>query len=193
MKIMPLIGETETIAQAVRRYGAVAKQNKKRSKTVNNGGDDNEAYKLAKSCLDDLTGAANALLLKGEVDIYDTRRQGMFKYLPLKQQNQQGSKKAALSKEKQPPCKWEYMGNQDGKIHGPFTTEEMMGWMKAGYFVGLQKVKIRSIREKELSTEDDLMADLMDDDDDEGQDKKIELEKGDWQWSDEVNMQNCLP
>jgi CD2 antigen cytoplasmic tail-binding protein 2 len=184
MKVFPLISDTETVAQAVRRYGAVAKQNQKRKKAGEAASE--EAYKLAKTCLDDLTGSANALLLKGEVDIYDTRRQRILSFVPTLQEKKQ------LPTEKQPPAKWEYMGNQDGKIHGPFTTEQMMGWMQAGYFVGLQKVKIRTIREKELSAEDDLMADLMDNDADENK-KESNLEKGEWQWSDDINMKTYLP
>jgi hypothetical protein len=184
MKVLPLISDTETVAQAVRRYGAVAKQNQKRKKAGEAASE--EAYKLAKTCLDDLTGSANALLLKGDVDIYDTRRQRILSFLPTLQEKKQ------LPTEKQPPAKWEYMGNQDGKIHGPFATEQMMGWMQAGYFVGLQKVKIRTIREKELSAEDDLMADLMDTVADENN-TESKLEKGEWQWSDDINMKNYLP
>lgn len=185
MRLLPLIGGTETVAQAIRRYGAIATQNKKKNKDDGQVSSD-EAGKLAKTCLDDLTGAANALLLKGEVDIYDTRRHRILSLVPAHQE------KKNLPTEKHTPAKWEYLGNQDGKVHGPFATEQMIGWMKAGYFVGLQKVKIRSVREMELSTEDDLMADLMDNDADKDE-RQENKEKGEWQWSDQINLKNYLP
>ena len=192
-KILPLIGGTETIAQAVRRYGKICKQNQKQKN--DDGGTTSskeEAYKVAKNCLDELTGCANALLLKGEVDIYDTRRQIILsKHVPLTEFTGEEEEKKLAPQKKEPPADWEYMGNQDGKIHGPYTTEQMMGWMKAGYFVGQQKVKIRTIRKKELSTEEDLLNDLMDDDDEE-EDVGANTIKGDWQWSDEINMANYL-
>ena len=198
-KILPLISGTETITQAVRRYGKICKQNQQRKN--DDGGatsSKEEAYKAAKTCLDELTGCANALLLKGEVDIYDTRRQTILsKHVPLTEfTGEEEEKKIAAPQQKQPPADWEYMGNQDGKIHGPYTTEQMMGWMKAGYFVGQQKVKIRTIRKKELSTEEDLLNDLMDDDEEEedrGNNSDVaNTIKGDWQWSDEINMASYL-
>lgn len=191
-KILPLLSGNETVAQAVRRYGKITKQNQQRKKdgAASSAASSSEAYKLAKSCLDELTGCANALLLKGEVDIYDTRRQTVLKYVPLTELTEEDEGK------KQPPADWEYMGNQDGKIHGPYTTQQMIGWMSAGYFVGQQKVKIRTIRKKEMSTEEDLLADLMDDDEELGDNKQnnndAETVKGEWQWSDEINMTNYL-
>ena len=38
---------------------------------------------------------------------------------------------------------WEYRGNQDNFIHGPYTTQQMLEWTKAGYFVGAAAVDIR--------------------------------------------------
>ncbi|KAL3943602.1 MAG: hypothetical protein SGBAC_002346 [Bacillariaceae sp.] len=184
MKMLPLMNGTETVAQAVRRYGAVSKRSKLQSKKGDHSAE--EPHKVAKKCLDDLTGAANALLLKGEVNIYDTRRQFVLQYVS------KHTNVTELSIKEKEPSGWEYKGNQDGKIHGPYTTQQMMGWMQAGYFVGLQKVKIRTIRKKKLSPVDDLMSDLMEDD--EITDAQNDtLEKGDWQWSDEINMKNFIP
>lgn len=184
LKILPLMNDTETVSQAVRRYGAVSKQSKLKVKKGNSSSV--EASKVAKSCLDDLTGAANALLLKGEVDIYDTSRQWILQfistYISVKD----------LPNKEHAPTDWEYQGNQDEQIHGPYTTQQMIDWMQAGYFVGLQKVRIRSIRKKQLLPEDDLMADLMDDNE-KADSEDDAWEKGGWQWSDEINMKNYLP
>mmetsp|Transcript_43145 Transcript_43145/g.73579 ORF Transcript_43145/g.73579 Transcript_43145/m.73579 type:complete len:234 (-) Transcript_43145:35-736(-) len=81
---------------------------------------------------------------------------------------------------------WEYKGNEDGAIHGPYTSKQMHDWTSCGYFVGESAVDIRRVRscsdnkssEKDAAAQqggddgdaktdvDDLMADLMDDDDD---------------------------
>jgi CD2 antigen cytoplasmic tail-binding protein 2 len=190
MKILPLISDKETITQAVRRYGQVAKQNKngKKNSEISSSG---EACKLAKTYLDELTGLASALLLKGEVNIYDTRRQNILKFIPLHHQQ----KPLPPTKGKQDPVDgWEYLGNQDGKIHGPYTTKQMFDWMASGYFLGPSKVKIRSIKKKPLSTQDDLLADLMDDDGDNSVSvsEKSDAEKGEWKLSDDINMADYM-
>ncbi|KAL3823228.1 hypothetical protein ACHAXA_003507 [Cyclostephanos tholiformis] len=82
---------------------------------------------------------------------------------------------------------WEYKGNEDGVIHGPYTSRQMLDWTSCGYFVGESSVDIRRVSERNavgvVSTAkngaidgnhaeddikadvDDLMADLLDDDD----------------------------
>ena len=100
------------------------------------------------------------------------------------------------------PVQWEYRGNQDNQIHGPYTTEQMLGWIRAGYFVGETAVDVRRIKSSTDSsagaeptvTSDDLMADLMDSDDDDGDSK--DKEGGDseqlWEKSDKVDFQSYL-
>jgi CD2 antigen cytoplasmic tail-binding protein 2 len=185
-KILPLVSDTESVAQAVQRYGAIMKQRSKAKET------DSEMYQMAKKALDDLTEAANALLFKGDVNIYDTTRNDILKQSPAdKVPAPTSSTKNPV--EKQKPAKWEYKGNQDGQIHGPYTTEQMIGWTKSGYFVGAQAVQIRTIRDAPLSTQDDLMADLMDDSDDDDNGAKKEEERGEWMSSDKVNFEAYLP
>lgn len=225
-KILPLVSDTETVSQAVRRYGLLLKR--KRSVGTKNGGKDtngtttslSDAQTMAKTCLDDLTGAANALLLQGEVNIYDTTRLDMLKVLPAEETaNKSGPANYSARKE---PTEWEYMGNMDGQLHGPFTTEQMISWTSAGYFVGDQKVKIRPVRmnekeeeEKEktkstLTTKEEMLADLMDDDDDDEDEldpkdstvdqqsknvsnaKKAATATGEWMWSNQVEFSNYL-
>jgi CD2 antigen cytoplasmic tail-binding protein 2 len=131
--------------------------------------------------LNDLTGAANALLLKGNVDIYQKTRKELVCQLPP----QLGRMKTATKQK----ALWEYMGNQDGAIHGPFTTEQMHGWIAQGYFVGPTAVQVRSVIEqpKETSLKDDLLSDLMDDDDDTAATPSaLERVRGDWMQSDQV-------
>jgi CD2 antigen cytoplasmic tail-binding protein 2 len=186
-KILPLVCDTETVSQAVRRYGRLVKHKKGGKHGTKTSP---ETQDMAKTCLNDLTGAASALLLKGEVDIYDTTRQSILNLLPQEPQ------KPFHPTEKQPAAQWEYLGNQDGNIHGPYTTEQVIGWTQTGYFVGEQRVKIRTIREEQLSTKDDLLADLLgedEDDNDADATKENGTIKGEWLWSNEVSFRAYLP
>mmetsp|Transcript_16651 Transcript_16651/g.38440 ORF Transcript_16651/g.38440 Transcript_16651/m.38440 type:complete len:436 (-) Transcript_16651:27-1334(-) len=217
-RILPLMGDgMESIMDAIRRYGKFA-QTKSNSKhrrknqklKEQHANDDGKSINTAKLNLDNLTGAANALLLKGEVDIYNKTKQDILRIFPslLKQLQDSNPDKNTPSTMSRP--KWEYQGNGDNQLHGPYTTEQMMAWVQSGYFIGAQRVKIRTIHtekqdpeeilEPQLSTEDDLLADLMDDDDvDEASRpaKKVKkssslIVKGKWIWSDEIDYQKYL-
>eukprot|EP00985_Skeletonema_marinoi_P024174 scaffold16655_cov71-Skeletonema_marinoi.AAC.1 len=76
---------------------------------------------------------------------------------------------------------WEYRGNEDEAIHGPYTSKQMMEWTSCGYFVGDSAVDIRRVGsmssevgkvktvEEDAPTKtdvDDLMADLESDGED---------------------------
>ena len=223
-RILPLVSDTESVAQAVQRYGAIlnnkkqrkhSKQGGKRSATttINNENESDEMVQMAKQALNALTEAANALLFQGDVNIYDTTRNDIILLLQTKPSNNKNT-----SIKEQPPAlasqstKWEYKGNQDGQIHGPYTTEQMIGWTKAGYFVGAQAVQIRTIvnlnqskqqpQERSTTTtttQEDLMADLMEDSDDNEeeetskQQEQPEEERGDWMSSDQVHFEAYLP
>mmetsp|Transcript_49059 Transcript_49059/g.52964 ORF Transcript_49059/g.52964 Transcript_49059/m.52964 type:complete len:140 (-) Transcript_49059:94-513(-) len=134
------------------------------------------------------------------------QKKGIFYMFPLEQQQNMGS-----VKNRDAITKWEYQGNEDNQLHGPFTAEQMLGWVQAGYFVGTQRVKIRTFRgekteEREsLSTQDDLLADLMDDDDDDDDEQQHNQPpnkkakngnsapiRGEWMWSNEVDYQKYL-
>ena len=104
---------------------------------------------------------------------------------------------------------WEYRGNEDGVIHGPYTSKQMMEWTSCGYFVGDSAVDIRRVGSlsvevsKEKTVEettpiiktdvDDLMADLEsdgEDNDDGGGDKESATVNAESSWmrSDRVDF-----
>lgn len=169
--ILPLVSKTETILQALVRYGHLIKR-QKRSAGVNS---DNVSQQFARAALNDLTEAANALLLKGDVDIYQMTQDDMMKQIP---EPKTGYK-----------VQWEYQGNQDDQVHGPYTTKEMLAWIQAGYFIKEQAVQIRTIKEEASgvkSTKDELLSDLMEDDDDD--EKETKFVKGDWVSSNDVDF-----
>ena len=119
---------------------------------------------------------------------------------------------APVQTDKKAPVQWEYRGNQDQQIHGPYTTEQMLGWIQTGYFVGEAAVDVRRVatvngggagagddaaakKAAETATADDLMADLMDSDDDEGGEEggKAETDAAnDWERSDQVDFKSYL-
>lgn len=173
-KILPLVGEKETVLQALVRYGNLIKRQEKSGSGV------------AKASLNDLTEASNALLLQGDVDIYQQTRQDMEKLLPKSNADEATTPK--------PVVQWEYKGNQDGEIHGPYTTPQMLSWTQAGYFVGDQAVQIRTVRpqgsEPPKSAKEELLSDLMDDsdNDDEANKKAPPVVRGEWASSNDVNF-----
>ena len=120
---------------------------------------------------------------------------------------------ASVQADKKTPVQWEYRGNQDQQVHGPYTTEQMLGWIQAGYFVGEAAVDVRRIpsadvnggggsgdsdgakKAAEKATADDLMADLMDSDDDEGGGEEAKVDSNtanEWERSDKVDFKSYL-
>ena len=195
-KILPLLSDKETVSQALIRYGRLIKA-ARGAKAPSLDASQLIAQRSAKEYLNELTGAANALLLQGEVEIYQATKVDVDRHLPTSslQPSAVGITQRTIAK--QSPAKWEYQGKQDGAVHGPYTTEQMLAWVKAGYFVGEQRVKVRTIREerKAISTQEDLLADLLDDDEDENGDFNNEtvLKKGEWEWSNEVDFGAYVP
>lgn len=194
-KIIPLVSDTETVMQALVRYGNLIKRkpfkrhngSKSTAKDTSSPADDTaatEATQMAQTALNDLTEAANALLLKGQVDIYQKTRNDLIQLLP--EDDTGGDEQEASDK---PVVQWEYEGSQDKQIHGPYATAHMRGWIQSGYFVGPTAVKVRTVSEKEKSLQDDLLADLMegDDNDNDEQDKSVK-ERGEWMVSDQVDF-----
>lgn len=180
-KIVPLMSDSESVLQAVSRYGGLLKRHKKSSKGSNEA--DDSSVQAAQQALNDLTEAANALMLKGDVDIYQQTRTDLMKLLP-------DTKPQAVKQDKEKQVvSWEYRGNQDGNCHGPYTTSQMLSWIQAGYFIGEQAVQIRTISEEapsDKSTVDDLLSDLMDDDEEKAAEPK--QVKGKWQSSNDVDF-----
>jgi len=221
-KLVSLMTNKETVLKALVRYGNLIKMEKKQQqKGMTNGGSSTNKTagsvpsSRVQTSLDTLTEASNALLLKGDVDIYEkTKTDLLLAILPLKSpqeptsmESNQGTTTAAANT---PTIQWEYKGNQDGQIHGPFGTEQMKSWTEAGYFIGAQAVQIRTVKTLPASDSkksngdtkpsvDDLLSDIMDDDDDDDgggggdKDKNVQTQQhGEWQSSNDVNFSSFL-
>ena len=227
-RIYSLISGTESVAKAIQRYGKIVKQEQDQKRKLKKSGGLGSATdtveSAAKVSLDKVTGAANALLLQGDVDIYQTTISDIRRKYPNVVESAatvSTAEKSSLpvaafapASSKATNVQWEYVGNENNQIQGPFTTQQMISWIQAGYFVGPQRVKIRTIQEQhqeeekeeegKTSTEDDLLADLMDDDDDDDPNpnpkKKpkattsntTNVVRGEWMWSNEVDYKSYL-
>ena len=180
-QIIPLVSDSETVMRAIARYGNLLKRKKDETDTD-----------LAKKALNDLTEAASALLLKGQHDIYQKTRNELSELLSDKPKGATDGE--ALSSPVKPVVHWEYQGSQDNQVHGPFTTQQMQGWIQQGYFVGPSAVMLRSIREEATdqgkSQSDDLLSDLLEDDDEDAEAKQpsSKIVKGEWTKSDLVDF-----
>ncbi|GAX15927.1 hypothetical protein FisN_UnNu078 [Fistulifera solaris] len=168
-RMIPLVSESETVLKAIARYGNSMKRTPQ-----------GETNQLAQDALNLLTSASNSLLLRGQVDIYEKTQKDLLQLLPEEKHSRDSSTSTV---------QWEYEGRQDGKIHGPYSTADMLSWIQAGYFVGESAVNVRTVQKKVKSMQDDLMGDLLeDDDDDENQNYEDEYERGEWVLSDQVNF-----
>jgi hypothetical protein len=111
---------------------------------------------------------------------------------------------------------WEYKGNEDGVVYGPYTSQQMLEWTSCGYFVGESSVDIRRVLPSPLENNtasiggkegedvhadvDDLMADLLDDDDEDVETAKKSAndnatstnEESSWLRSDRVDFKLYL-
>jgi len=190
-KIVRLMSNSETVLGALVRYGDLIKRaGKKETKSSES------SIKISQSSLNDLTTISNALLLQGDVDIYQKTREDIFK---LVDSSKLSAKQAAL-KNAPNSVEWEYKGNEDGKVHGPYSSQEMLNWIRAGYFVGSQAVQVRMIKNSDGSTQppgasikEELLSDLMDDDDDDDKDNTNKVPGREWILSDKMDFKAYLP
>jgi CD2 antigen cytoplasmic tail-binding protein 2 len=215
-ELLPHLEGNETIMGALIRYGQklkvkhVKKSNTSSAIDVINTSNDQENRQLAQDSFNTITEAANALLLKGKIDIYDTKKTDIEAIIKAKLPSETTipSKITSLSNGTgRTALQWEYQGNQDGAIHGPFSTQEMIGWVNAGYFVGSMAVQVRTIthpptlpQPNDKSIKDDLLSDLYDDDDDDDENENSTVpipnqeivQRGEWILSDQVDFHKYL-
>lgn len=140
---------------------------------------------------DELTELADQLIRSGMVDIYQQTKEGIKRKLDGEDEKdedddekvashaQGGVGKAVTFQEEavvvgdKIPAMWEYRGGEDGQVHGPFTTAQILAWRAQGFFTGPTAVSMRQVKqegegpggggEKSKTSVEDLMADLDDD------------------------------
>uniref|UniRef100_A0A7S3VH66 GYF domain-containing protein n=1 Tax=Chaetoceros debilis TaxID=122233 RepID=A0A7S3VH66_9STRA len=231
--ILLLASNSETVIQALGRYGAIIKREKKKkshsSATVTDS--------ASKKALNLLTELSNVCMMKfDDHNIYDHNREYFQIFLTQSDASEAGKRKrkyfeegsdgvqlnnrtakrskddtsaannaTTTSTEIEKEIKWEYKGNQDGSIHGPFTTKQMVEWIQLGFFVGGAAVDVRVLStsnqdETKIKTDesgqevvDDLLGDLEDSDDDDcDNETKTNPKEVVWMRSDKVDFTQYL-
>ena len=211
-KLLPHLEGNETIMGALIRYGQRFKVKHGKTKITNskiemsNPSSEGERRQMAQDSFNIITEAANALLLKGKIDIYDAKRIDIESAIRAKVQSETVETtniNSSNRNENNETVRWEYKGNQDGEIHGPFSTEEMLSWINAGYFIGSMVVQVRPIKHPIRSTlssdksmKEDLLSDLLDDDENDNTNvpkphQEI-VQRGEWILSDKVDFNKYL-
>ncbi|EJK57462.1 hypothetical protein THAOC_22490 [Thalassiosira oceanica] len=194
-RLVTILEGEETVMQALTRHGSSIREmkareeklrkkkpKKRKASTTAGGGDqaetDGEELKQlkagtdrARAVVEELTELADALLFRGETEVYDLKRQDWIHRLKLERKRPAGedaetaAKKqrhnyfgsssnaedndakaaSAASEPADDEVMWEYRGSADGAIHGPYTSRQMLEWTSCGYFVGESAVDIRKV------------------------------------------------
>ncbi|KAI2710231.1 hypothetical protein CBS147332_5932 [Penicillium roqueforti] len=113
------------------------KKNKKKNAVEDVEMTDENPNELArKKAIDSITGAADILMGRGQIDIYDTERE----MLTRQYRNDTGEDwidPPAEGMTEQGPAMWEYRwsdARDGGDAHGPYDSAMMDSWKNAGYF-----------------------------------------------------------
>jgi CD2 antigen cytoplasmic tail-binding protein 2 len=147
-------GETilESLARLGKGHERKAKwQNRNRNKNTLKKGDtaaedvefgqEDPAEKSRKQTIEDITGAADILLTRGQTEIYDAQRELLVRqykretgeeWVDTKRSNEGSSSNAGDEK-----TMWEYRwsdARDGGEKHGPYEATMMESWSTAGYF-----------------------------------------------------------
>ncbi|KAF4766784.1 hypothetical protein HAV15_010992 [Penicillium sp. str.  len=134
----------ETTLEALARLGKGLRrkpkwQNKKNKKNAVEDvemTDENPSEVARKKAIDAITGAADILMGRGQIDIYDAKRET----LTQQYRNHTGDDwvdPAANGVTEQSPAMWEYRwsdARDGGDAHGPYDSAMMDTWKNAGYF-----------------------------------------------------------
>lgn len=217
-QLIPLLSsDEETILQALSRYGTIVKREKKQ-KSKNNSASSNALNRITELC--------NVCMMNFDDggNIYDFTRAKLQQFLNQSdaQASRERKRKSSVfdnnvSFNDAQPTKqskvgnssnnqsgstvmWEYRGNEDNKIHGPYSTQQMMEWTKAGFFVGQMAVDIRiisngnafSTEKAKEETVDSLLGDLEDSDNEDDGKKSDHKSDNEWLRSDSVKFETYL-
>ncbi|KAI1932401.1 hypothetical protein LOZ66_000493 [Ophidiomyces ophidiicola] len=142
----------ETVLEALARLGKGQKhrpkwqnKNKNRHKNLDAPVDDvdmiqeDPAETARKSAIEELTGAADVLLSRGQIDIYETEREMLARQY-RRETGEEWTEPSPLkpaAPEVEESAMWEFRwsdARDGGGTHGPYDMSTMASWQKAGYF-----------------------------------------------------------
>lgn len=171
--LIPLLQPAETVLETLARLN---KGQKKKPKWQNKGrrkhshedadqvtdGKDTE-HDDRTSAIDTITEAADLLLARGQLEIYDTERELLIRQYQRASGEEWVEQRPELpthdDKTSQPnPAGWQYRwsdARDGGEVHGPYDANTMKAWSEAGYFG--EGVEFRMIDETEWTRLPDFM------------------------------------
>jgi CD2 antigen cytoplasmic tail-binding protein 2 len=103
-------------------------------------GQDDPAEKSRKQTIEDITGAADILLTRGQTEIYDAQRELLTRQYRRETGEEwmdQANSNVGSSNAKAETSMWEYRwsdARDGGEKHGPYEGTMMESWRAAGYF-----------------------------------------------------------
>jgi CD2 antigen cytoplasmic tail-binding protein 2 len=195
----------ETVSEAMRRLDHSC-QKRSNKQVVVEGKTPGGCDDTAKQDLKKLSALANELVMSSfEHDVYsiaaeDLKRLHQELLSDTSSQQQVETTERTSSSATDGPVQWEYCA-QDNHIYGPFSTNQMVQWMKQGYFLGESAVRTRKVRNcmlqdstaskdsKKSYTTEDLVADLEDSDED-VEERGKETQCNEWMMSDCIDFAN---
>ncbi|KAJ5474448.1 hypothetical protein N7475_004014 [Penicillium sp. IBT 31633x] len=135
----------ETILEALARLGKGLrrkpkwqnKKNKKSAAEYTEMADEDPDEVARKKAIDSITGAADILMGRGQVDIYDTEREKLTRQYRSETGEAWVDPSSADRVTEQTPVMWEYRwsdARDGGDAHGPYDSAMMESWKNAGYF-----------------------------------------------------------
>ncbi|PLB45232.1 Lin1 family protein [Aspergillus steynii IBT 23096] len=144
----------ETILEALARIGKGApkkpkwqnNRNKNRSKQKQTAAEDADMTEddpnetARKKAIDDITGAADILMTRGQADIYDTERELLTRQYRRETGDEwidPPEEDPASTGDAQSPAMWQFRwsdARDGGIVHGPYDSATMESWKHAGYF-----------------------------------------------------------
>eukprot|EP01117_Protostelium_nocturnum_P004373 TRINITY_DN1584_c0_g1_i1.p1 TRINITY_DN1584_c0_g1~~TRINITY_DN1584_c0_g1_i1.p1 ORF type:complete len:313 (+),score=127.70 TRINITY_DN1584_c0_g1_i1:40-978(+) len=138
-QLIAMLREGESPRKALHR---LSNQQKEFRKTK-----EREKLEESKKMFDGITECASDLQTIGFHDILDDRVEVIHSRLNrLKEDAKETKEKRAM---------WEYRDNE-GRLQGPFSSEQMLGWVNQGYFLGESSVMVRKVEEED---DDDIFSD----------------------------------
>ena len=125
-RLMIHMNDDETVLECLARLGSKPQKKKQRKGENMEIDEATDPEARRRETVEDITGAADQLLARGEAEVYDHE-----KALLMRQYRREtGEDWQGPVVEKHFEFRWE----PDGEAHGPYDRQAMMAWTDAGYF-----------------------------------------------------------
>ncbi|KAK5166088.1 uncharacterized protein LTR77_008349 [Saxophila tyrrhenica] len=100
----------------------------------NNNASTDPAETARRAAVDAITGAADAIYGRAQLEIYDTEREVLMRQYRRETGEDWVSKAQPAEAEDGDRQTWEFRWSEGGDLHGPYDAATMSAWREAGYF-----------------------------------------------------------